>query len=1235
MASFISENVQSAMAQSLPIKQLYQYNVDPLEALIECVDPLDEVHENLCNKYNHVNLPGRQTGLDRSKLLCDICSEKYADVCPAVSLSGEESAIKLCDCCSSFNVAWTCMERQSDGCKMEFSDDEACEDYHDQQSSPDDPEVFGVHYMMSARTFRVRSAYVSRGLIMVLVLGWISGTVGMSPDQELFVQLKHYEYNFYAQVIHTLAWFLLAGTIVLKVAQIMECARTFLINFNMNCVKFAAWVPTEYTNCKEAWKGEYHGTKGWMLREYLEMKAHLVSLKETYQRMAMISLVVQSSMSVIAMLFIPLMWCFGRSETKRYEYRSEGLMKNGFKLGQMFKGFCALMALGFLFFGNKKKAGACKEYWSYMFCNEDAWGFLRNIKRWFQGKEGNIKVPRSFDTDEVREATNVAERGFGSAEIPNNYDEQEIKDAERRKAEGKKPEKPLPKVRCPECNRACALTGVMRHPKYVQLCVGCKTRWLNSDVYKATQQAAKVNEFEATKRALGEELWSDMEDDDTVTDLAHELHLDVVVEANKEHAATGTDLREEANIVVEEIQATDIMQRQMNKNKVEMKAPVVADVEQIDALGFSQMIIHLETLKIHDQSYMGKANRWYNNCKEYFMNRVKWTHPTLTPTEFSAYLTRLRNYVTLKPSEEIDEQRRLLLTEAKASSMDPRTLQHVKNVAESFMKVQGEALEQARTVSAIKQVVCQKAGKPMKPMEIFDQYRRDTVIFAEASDARQDAKATASPPDEEIKEEKAKSEGVVETILENVLAVITECVTLRKTIHWLVLTEVKIRYGYLDSMVLNETEVAHWTAEIEQTCLTAKKRWETIHGVACFLVGFVGTTLVLNALNAKPQEEVLEGDHRKGSNHSKAKNNRHKKKVRGTKFWDIFKGSSSGNIEAEDMIQVLSNDGQVIEELPYAEFTNELDRTGGRYYEPDSAGRIPFRVRETGYSGYAIRREGFVNEGFKAKVDKQREEIIKTKVSKRPRFVRREKAIANLKQLKKQFKKRGVCKVCMLEHKGACKYEKFGVTDSVVDNLKVVHDSYVAEGILSGNNFLNSEDFNGRVGKCYVEGQFKMNCYLQGDRVIVWKHALGETSEECDLFKDTKVAQTSVAFKFPSVTLKPKSGFVQFDQIDDFIVFPVQVAQKLNAVPLRKPKVCETFGMFAYLDNSPKPNFTQGVAGINGHHSGSTTYGFCVAPLMSLQDKNIIGWHCAGGERSNRFIPVTDEILEFLRKPLN
>ena len=44
---------------------------------------------------------------------------------------------------------------------------------------------------------------------------------------------------------------------------------------------------------------------------------------------------------------------------------------------------------------------------------------------------------------------------------------------------------------------------------------------------------------------MGEALWSEMLDDE-VTDLTHELHLDVVAEANKEHAAAGTELRDTA-----------------------------------------------------------------------------------------------------------------------------------------------------------------------------------------------------------------------------------------------------------------------------------------------------------------------------------------------------------------------------------------------------------------------------------------------------------------------------------------------------------------------------------------------------------------------------------------------------------------------------------------------------------------------------------------------------------------
>ena len=60
-------------------------------------------------------------------------------------------------------------------------------------------------------------------------------------------------------------------------------------------------------------------------------------------------------------------------------------------------------------------------------------GILEKYKKMVSGKDSNIKIPKSFQTDEVREAVDVTERGFGNhSEIPNDYDEMERKGAERR-----------------------------------------------------------------------------------------------------------------------------------------------------------------------------------------------------------------------------------------------------------------------------------------------------------------------------------------------------------------------------------------------------------------------------------------------------------------------------------------------------------------------------------------------------------------------------------------------------------------------------------------------------------------------------------------------------------------------------------------------------------------------------------------------------------------------------------
>lgn len=1221
------------MAQSLPEKNLYQYNVDMDKAFVKCADPLSlEFARN--DPYEFVNSPGKFTGIDKSGVRCDMCNAKYADVFDALQEEGGElSVMKLCDLCCSFNVAWTCMEHQSDECKMEFSDSDDCEDYHNQRESPDDPDEFKVVYNLSSETFYKRQSMLTKGLFYVLLSVWIAGGDALSPTQEPIVELKRVEYDFYSQLVHTLAWYSLALLIVWRIAQILECLRDALVNFNVNCVKLAAWVPLEYTAFKTACVSDYHGTKGWLIREYLELKAQLYEVKETYKKMAMVSLCMQTVMSVLALAFVPLMWCFGRSGTRRYEYQSEGLMKNGYKLGQMFKGLCAFMVLGFLMFGKTKKAAKCKEYWSYMFCNEDAWSFLRNIKRWFQGKEGNIKIPRTFQNEDIHEAVNVAERGFGHTEIPADYEEM----AKKEKS------KPLPVTKCPECSRVAALTGVMGHPKYVKLCIGCKKRWLESDTQKLMKESKKIDEFEATKRAMGEELWSDVED--TEKDFVQEFNLDVVAEAERKHAATGTELRDTANECIEEIQGVDLMKRQMELNQIEVSEPYIEEVEKVDARAMSQIIIHLETLRLNDQSPVGKAGGYYMKFRKYFLNRVHWTHPTLSVKQFGEYLAKIRSYVTTKPPTEIDEQIKLLEQEAKASQMNAQTLFHIKQTAKRFMEEKKDAVTKAKTVAVMKAVASAHAGKPMTNEQLQADLVRDSVIFAQAADQADcfyPAKTPSPPstPDDDIQEQTTKPEGMFQSIIERLVNVMVEIVTMRTVILKLTEWEIAYKFGHLTGLMLTPEEQKYWQTEAEQETIRIIKRWTTVRDIGSFVVGFCGTIMIKQMLfsDKREENEVLEGHHGKGSNYNKAKNNRHKKKVRGTKYWDIFKGPSSGNIEAEDIVEILSPDRkEVIDEMTYGEFKNELDARKGRHFQLDGAGRVHFRIASSGYTGYAMSKEGFVNEGVANEVKQVREEIIKTKFAKKrdDRKARREKAIANLRNLKRHYKSKGVCKSCMLKHKGPCSKDKFGVTDSVLDNLAIVHESYVAEGILNKNNFIGSNDYHGRVGKCFIDGEFKMNCHLQSDKVIILRHALGEAEDEINAYKDDKYAQKAVLFKFPSVTLHPKKGFMQYDQIDDFVAFPVQVAQSIPAVPLRKPKVCETFNIMAYLDDRSAPVFTQGVAGINGHHSGSTTYGFCAAPLMSLEDKAIIGWHCAGGERSNRFIPVTDEIIAFLKKPVN
>lgn len=948
-------------------------------------------------------------------------------------------------------------------------------------------------------------------------------------------------------------------------------------------VRLSLWVPTEYQS-----------VKGSLLREYLELKALVLQAKVMYEKMAMWALIAQTCFSGIAMLFIPLAWCFGRYNTRSYEYQPEGVMKSGYKLGQLFKGFCAVAALFFLFFGNKKKAAAFKETWSYMFCNEDAWSFLRSMKRFWKGKDDEIRIPKSMETPEVKEAAKVAQDSFGFAYEGVN------------KEQVKKTPPPVD-LECPHCHSKgnATLVGIMGDPKYIRVCIGCKLRRQNRTCKCKECDDLRQQLFEAEMQEKGIPLWADVP-------VETFSEMDIVEEAQNKHAGLETELQEQAQSVIEEIQGVEAIQEQMATNQVDPKIPEI-NIAVWDATLYSQALLYLETRSMNGVPDHAYARKVYEAARKWILEKVYWTADDLNPKVLLAYLKRLRNYVP---------------TYAADTSVD----QHLEQVGVAwFQKLQKmDPLKAAQTIHLVTETVKVEAGLPPRsPTASQDDVTLMCQKFAEmAENAYQENKKKYK---EEMKEQKVNMESDGFSVLNIARTLWDEYFTWRTFIIWLTTQYLEWRqaFGCYRGMTREQT-----VQKMESDSNDFVQKLVMTRNVVQFVTHLVGAYIFWSWILTpkKPVEMVFEGDHAKGSNANKAKNVRHKKHYRRTKHWDIFKGASSGNINLDDVIQLV-HQNQVYDEMTYSEFRDLLDSRGSwSDLLPDAAGRVHFIVKSTGYGGYAMQREGFVDEGFSKKVETERKKVFEEK-PKTKRQQRYEQAVETMKQIKKNFKEKKVCDICMLKHSGPCKHAKFGVTPTVLTTLRQAHEAYFQpESVLNNTHYLTADDFCGRVGKLYVEGSFQMNCFLISDKVIVLRHAFGENYEQ---YKDAKTAQKNIDFKFPSATLKPKAGYVQFEDIEDFIVFPVQVAQKLGSISLRKPKMCEPVMIMAYIKEQINPAFAQGIAGTNGHHSCSTTYGFCAAPLMSLNDKMIVGFHCAGGDFSNRFYPVTEKLLEFLKTPLN
>ena len=83
---------------------------------------------------------------------------------------------------------------------------------------------------------------------------------------------------------------------------------------------------------------------------------------------------------------------------------------------------------------------------------------------------------------------------------------------------------------------------------------------------------------------------------------------------------------------------------------------------------------------------------------------------------------------------------------------------------------------------------------------------------------------------------------------------------------------------------------------------------------------------------------------------------------------------------------------------------------------------------------------------------------------------------------------------------------------------------------------------------------------------------------------------------------------------------------------MRKPKNGEKVALIAYQSMKERtPSVSFGVMATTGEHTCSSVAGCCAGVLMSVEDKNVLGWHNGGGTYVNRAWAVDNDVLKHLK----
>lgn len=121
--------------------------------------------------------------------------------------------------------------------------------------------------------------------------------------------------------------------------------------------------------------------------------------------------------------------------------------------------------------------------------------------------------------------------------------------------------------------------------------------------------------------------------------------------------------------------------------------------------------------------------------------------------------------------------------------------------------------------------------------------------------------------------------------------------------------------------------------------------------------------------------------------------------------------------------------------------------------------------------------------------------------------------------------------------------------------------------------------------------------------------------------------------EFQNYAVTKDLGNKYIDLADDLIAVP-----HYGSIPspgrmgVRKPVTGDQVLIVSYAaEESTEPDIGVGLAAADGTYNAPTKAGDCGAPVYSAQDGALLGFHIGGGQLVNRFIPLTDEMIEVLR----